>query len=415
MMDKNTFTEIVNNFGTPTYVLDLDVLKSRLSDIREILGDGVELLYAMKANPFLVPYLIDSGVHFEVCSPGEMSICESVGVPMERIVLSGVNKEPLDIAHVMGENGSAGIYTVESIRHFQLLSSQAKAHGLTIDVLLRVTGGNQFGLDEADIDRLVSRRGDFPNVNIIGLQAYTGTQKKKMEVIEQELDWLVGICDHLKAEYGFEVEKLEYGPGLMVEYFLPGVQNQSLDDLVRLSAKLEVLRGRCGISLEMGRYIAASCGYYLTRVEDMKVNKGQNYLIVDGGINHVNYYGQTMAMKVPVIRHIPMEQEKTRELELDDNEAALGTGLAAQAQGTADWNVCGSLCTVGDVLVKKLPLENVSLGDLLVFENIGAYSITEGIYLFLSRDMPNVVVYDGAQGARLVRKRRGTWGLNCAE
>jgi diaminopimelate decarboxylase len=70
---------------------------------------------------------------------------------------------------------------------------------------------------------------------------------------------------------------------------------------------------------------------------------------------------------------------------------------------------------VGDVLVKKLPLENVSLGDLLVFENIGAYSITEGIYLFLSRDMPNVVVYDGAQGARLVRKRRGTWGLNCAE
>ena len=32
---------------------------------------------------------------FEVCSPGDFRICERVGVPMERIVLSGVYKNCL--------------------------------------------------------------------------------------------------------------------------------------------------------------------------------------------------------------------------------------------------------------------------------------------------------------------------------
>ncbi|MEI3412825.1 MAG: hypothetical protein V8Q57_06260 [Blautia sp.] len=44
--------------------------------------------------------------------------------------------------------------------------------------------------------------------------------------------------------------------------------------------------------LEMGRYLAYLCGFYLTSIVDMKVNHEQSYAIVDGGINHLNYYGQ---------------------------------------------------------------------------------------------------------------------------
>ncbi len=53
------------------------------------------------------------------------------------------------------------------------------------------------------------------------------------------------------------------------------------------------------VILEMGRYLTYLCGYYITSIVDMKVNHGQNYAIVDGGINHLNYYGQAMAMKLP--------------------------------------------------------------------------------------------------------------------
>jgi diaminopimelate decarboxylase len=60
-----------------------------------------------------------------------------------------------------------------------------------------------------------------------------------------------------------------------------------------------------------------------------------------------------------------------------------------------EWNVCGSLCSVNDILVKKLSLPDLRLGDTLAFFNTGAYCMTEGISLFLSRDLPKIIMFDG--------------------
>ena len=64
------------------------------------------------------------------------------------------------------------------------------------------------------------------------------------------------------------------------------------------------------------------------------------------------------------------------------------------------------------MLVRKAPFEDLRVGDLLAFENIGAYSVTEGIYLFLSRTMPAVALCDG-RGVRVVREPMETWPNNC--
>ena len=89
-------------------------------------------------------------------------------------------------------------------------------------------------------------------------------------------------------------------------------------------------------------------------------------------------------MKLPFIRHIK--------------------GGASSADGKPDtYNICGSLCTVADVLVRNCPLTDLAAGDKLVFEKAGAYSVTEGIYLFLSRDMPRI--YMRIPGNKLVTVR----------
>ena len=77
-----------------------------------------------------------------------------------------------------------------------------------------------------------------------------------------------------------------------------------------------------------------------------------------------------------------------------------------------EWTVYGSLCTVSDILLKKLVLKDARVGDYLVFHNIGAYSVTEGIYLFLSRKMPAIYLYSEEKGAELVRDQLETWILN---
>lgn len=65
--------------------------------------------------------------------------------------------------------------------------------------------------------------------------------------------------------------------------------------------------------------------------------------------------------------------------------------------------MCGALCTTNDLLAKQLPLPGLALGSVLAFEKTGAYSMTEGISLFLSRDLPAVVVIGEDGAPALVR------------
>ena len=108
-----------------------------------------------ESKPFSYRTHDGCGPTFEVCSPGEFRICERVGVPMERIVLSGVYKNPKDMEYVLSTYGGKGVYTVESLQHLQILNDTAVRLGMKITVLIRVTSGNQFGVDEADIRKII--------------------------------------------------------------------------------------------------------------------------------------------------------------------------------------------------------------------------------------------------------------------
>lgn len=373
-------------YETPFYLFDLDCFQKRISAITKLTGNRVKLCYAIKANPFLTRMAASCLRRLEVCSPGEFAICERLEIPMEKIVLSGVYKEKKEIHRIFSQYGGKGVYTVESLQQFRLLAEEAEEMGLRIAVLLRLTSGNQFGMDEEQIHELIKNRSQYPQMMIRGLQFYSGTQKKKKNVMEGELARLDQLLAELKERWGYQAKELEYGPGLYVPYFQKE-EEQSLEETIgELNTTLSSMAFRGNIILEMGRYLAAMCGAYVTRLVDLKQNNGQSYAIVDGGINHLNYYGQTMAMKVPWYHHLSGKTLEPREGEL------------------IPVTVCGSLCTVSDVLVKNLPLADPQLQDVLVFERTGAYSVTEGIYLFLSRDLPQILFWSEQEGLQLVRE-----------
>lgn len=54
----------------------------------------------------------------------------------------------------------------------------------------------------------------------------------------------------------------------------------------------------------------------------------------------------------------------------------------------------------------------LKVGDRLVFERTGAYSVTEGIALFLSRDLPEVYFWSGKKGLEKVRNRIESFRMN---
>lgn len=386
-MNEVSLESAISKYKTPFYVFDMDLLAAQISKIRIALGDKVELCYAMKANPFLIKELQGLIDYYEVCSPGEFQICERADINPNKIVMSGVYKNAKDIEYALKQYGDQIIYTIESLSQWQILEQYTLKHQINVQVLLRLTSGNQFGMDETLIRQII-QNSNHTFINIEGIQYFSGTQKKSVKKLEHELTRLDQFCNELNSQYNFTVKKLEYGPGLPVFYF-EEEQNEEDFMLESLSKLINNLTFGGKVSLEMGRFIAASCGSYVTSVVDMKTNQKEGYCIVDGGMHQLNYYGQMLAMKRPPIIHWNKRDGKTSE-----------------------WTVCGSLCTIHDVLVKQYPFTDLQVGDKLIFEKTGAYSVTEGISLFLSRDLPQVLLYSDKDKFRVARNSFPTDTLN---
>ena len=226
------------------------------------------------------------------------------------------------------------------------------------------------------------------------------TRKRKPEKAAAELQELDGFLAELQEEEGIFIPELEFGPGMAVSYF-QGQEDCSGKFLRELCRAADSMRWKGQLTLEMGRAAAASCGFYVTEVCDLKKNAGRQFCITDGGIHQMHYDGQIRGMYHPVVSVLP------------GRRTAAGTG-GGDAAGENDlWTVCGSLCTVNDVISADMKLGNLQVGDLLVFENTGAYSMVEGMALFLSHELPGIAVCSSGEYGKWLRRPSDSWKLNC--
>ena len=386
-MDSD-YLSLLKKYGSPLYIFDTQAAIERVQKIRHELGENTKLCYAIKANAFLVKALKDQDILFEVCSPGELSICQKYNISASKIVFSGVckTKEDVNRAYKMG----VGTITLESKTHLEHLISVLKTEkNHSQDIILRLTNGNQFGMSEADIHECIKRIREFPSLKIRGIHFFTGTQKK-IGKIKDEISFIEAFCTKLQEKEGLPLDKIEYGPGLGYDYFSNTDESSNFRDLKEVSELTK--NSKFTYVIESGRFIASPCGKYCTQIMDIKTDEKTNgkYIIIDGGINHINYYGQMMGMKNPRVDHISKTQDFS---------------------GTDSYTIAGSLCTTADIVLRRIQLANPSIGDALVFNDIGAYSVTEGIYLFLSHPIPAVLLKN-KNSYELIRKTTETFNFN---
>ncbi|MCQ2513802.1 MAG: diaminopimelate decarboxylase [Ruminococcus sp.] len=390
-MNEILIKELSSKVATPSYVFDLDVFQKRAEFVKEQFGDKIGLCFSIKANPFLLGRLPECFDKIEVCSPGELTICEKTNSDMKKVIFSGVNKTYADVERAMADG--VGTFTAESYLHLDLINSIAEKNNVIAPVLVRLTGGSQFGMDEKDVLSIIENRAKYSNIEIVGIHYFTGTQKRKAALIIKELDYLTEVIEKVKNDYNFIVKRIEYGTGLAVDYFNSEADTLEEERLKAVAPRLRELAEIADVTVEMGRFFAAPCGYYLTKVMDVKTNCGVNYAILDGGLNQIKYDGQIKGMQIPKIVQIS-NNEKSSEKEPEP------------------WTLCGSLCTTEDVLVRNVEFSSLQIGDILVFCRTGAYSVMEGMAVFLSREMPEVSVYSEKIGLIKLRDLYYTDVLN---
>lgn len=393
-MNEALLKEAAKKFGTPLYVLDEGELARRIACLRKRLPKAVHMVFAMKANPFVTAAMAELADGIECCSPGELAICQALGVPAQKVVLSGVHKDRAMVESFLEWADGQGLVTIESEAQAELVTKAAEKTGGRVRVLLRLSSGNQFGMDAEACRRVAARLAGGP-VEVAGLQYFSGTQKGSAKRMARELDRLRALAEEFEAA-GTHVARLEYGPGLPVDYYgekAPGWEDELL---AGLTEALEPLCSCFEVALEAGRSLTATCGTYLTSVVDAKVTDGEAYAILDGGKHQLSYYGGGMLLKNPPCRVLA--------------PAKAAPGDAGTAPGV--WTLCGSLCTVNDVLAKRAELAGIAPGAIVAFDLAGAYSATEGIALFLSRDLPAVAVAAPNGALALARDHLAVWPLN---
>lgn len=373
-------------FNTPAYFFDLLEFHNCCKLVKQSLGN-IPLTYSIKANPFLLYDLPDDIKYVEVCSPGELQICKRNKIDGNRIIYSGVNKDFDDVLDAI--NYGVDIVTIESNRHLEIVQKVSSEKNIVQKVIIRLTSGNQFGISENDFCNILSHADKYTNIAIYGIHYYSGTQKKSKQ-IRKDLKKLESFIDSIFGNYKFTPKLVEYGPGLSIDYF--SKENNYLTPLTDVLSDIKQFSEKYSLGIEMGRFFAASCGKYATKIKDIKYSDDTNYIICDGGIHHLRYHGQMLAMQIPPL------------YVLNSNE-----------KECINYCICGSLCTVADVLVADVQLPKCSIGDILIFEKCGAYSVMEGNISFLSRDLPEIYLINRDGQIVKVRKKQNTYKINTAQ
>lgn len=196
----------------------------------------------------------------------------------------------------------------------------------------------------------------------------------------------------LQHRLGRPLQTIDFGGGLGVPYFAQETRLDLVSLQVSLSewvAELDAARefAQTQFIVEPGRFLAAEAGVYVTRVTDLKVSRGKQFAIVDGGMHHhlaaSGNLGQTIKRNYPVAVLNKLNQPTARSVD-----------------------AVGPLCTPLDVLARSCELPAIEIGDLIGVFQSGAYGCSASPLGFLSRQAPAEVAVD--QGQVCLARDRGT-------
>lgn len=382
---------IVNEVGTPLFVYDSETIKERYNYLRDNLPKEVDIFYAMKANAniAIIKQLVSLGTGVEVASEGEIYACKKIGVDPKNIVFAGPAKTDKDLEMAI----DMGIYAInaESIGEIRRINSIAKSKNVVMDIELRINplfevagaavnmggGSKKFGIDSESVGDVINEARELKNINLQGIHIFAGTGIQDSDGFLSNLENCFVLGQEINDKH-FKVESIDIGGGIGIPYS----DSDSELSIEGISQKITAMIDKYSfikdnntrIIAEPGRYLVGQCGVYITEVIDRKHSRGKDYLLVDGGAQHL-----------------------LRPALIGVSQPTFNISKGSEQDNLQKFDLGGSLCTSIDFLGKDLDLpKNSEVGDYIGVFCAGAYGYAESMPLFLSHDVAaEVLVYSG--------------------
>jgi len=359
------------------YLYDLKALARHAAFVREGLPKQCDFFYAIKANSDLplLATLAAAVDGFEASSGGEIAWLQQ-HFPHVPVIFSGPGK--LDAELELAIRHGATVH-VESLHELERLAALTRSTGQAAAILLRVNppleelatttlvmGGKptQFGIALEHLPACLARLRQEPGLVLRGFHFHLLSHQldadKHLQLLAAYLRQSRQWCE----QYDLRIEHINVGGGIGVNYREPERQfdwPRFSDGLARLLAsEWQAANGKSvpRLRFELGRFISAFCGYYAAEVVDIKEAGARAFAVVRGGTHHFRTpYAQGHSHPFRVLPVEGWDRPYRR------------PGIKGR-----DVSVVGQLCTPKDVLASDTPVEELRIGDLLLFPYAGAYA-----------------------------------------
>ena len=366
--------------GTPLFVYDLALVDAKIAQFRAAFP-GVDLHYAMKANPYppLLRHVARKVDGLDVASAGEMDIALEAGVKGADISFAGPGKRDEELSDAIHEGLTLNAESEGEVeRAFAIAGKMGVRPRLALRVNpdfeikgsgMRMGGGAKpFGVDAERVPALVRHILDR-GAEWRGFHIFAGSQALDAAALIEAQTATVALAAALSEAAGAPPPLVNLGGGFGIPHF----HGEHVLDLEAVAAALAAtLEARPPIlrdtrfAIELGRWIVGEAGVYLTRIVDRKVSHGKTFLITDGGMQHqlaaTGNFGQIVRRNYPV---------------------AIASSFGAE--GEEEVSITGCLCTPLDRLADDVMMPRAEAGDLVAVFLAGAYGLSASPQAFLAQ------------------------------
>ena len=362
-MIKGTYPlERFGELRTPFYYYDIPLLQKTLETVRAALQDrpSWQVHYAVKANanPVILRRIAAAGMGADCVSGGEILSALDAGFPASSIVYAGVGKADWEIA--LGLEQGIQRFNVESEAELEVIAAKAAEMGKTAPISLRVnpdigahthagiTTGlaeNKFGIFHGQLEPVIRRALELPNMQFCGLHFHIGSQILDMSDFAALCNRITDLREMLRRK-GLPTGDINVGGGLGIEYGHPNHLPIADFDAYFGTFK-RMLPAETVVHFELGRSIVAPCGTLISRVLYVKDGLSRKFAILDAGMND---------LVRPAMYHAFHRIE---------NLSSEGPELP--------YDVVGPICESSDVFGKDVVLNECRRGDYIAIRSAGAY------------------------------------------
>ncbi len=390
-IDGIAVEDLVARYGSPLFVFSERLIQDRVRELRDAFAlrwPRVRLAWSYKTNYLdaVCTIMHREGSWAEVVSEFEYDKAMRLGVPPEKVHFNGPYKSRAVLERAL----PAG--TIVHIDHFDelaLCEEVAVATGCRPRVAIRVSLAAEgtpawsrfgFNLDNGQAMDAARRILAGDRLELCGLHTHMGTFITEPGAYRDAAAKLARFANELRERFGVAVDFLDLGGGLashntLKAQYLPGDQatpsfRAYADAVVEGLAELDCPPQELPtLVLESGRALVDDAGSLISTVlANKRLPDGRRDLVVDAGVNILFTSFWYKHDLVPAQDFRPNLEPTI---------------------------VHGPLCMNIDVVRDTLLFPPMSVGERVVFRNVGAYNVTQWMQFITYRPAVVLVGRDG--------------------